>query len=57
MAHNPDPEEMERVLKLYETDREAWDRLPPLVRDHAWIYRDLRDMHRPTPDPRIQPSD
>ncbi len=40
-----DPQ-LERACELWDTDREAFDRLPMSLKSQHDIYRDLRQYHR-----------
>lgn len=44
-SHRHDPI-LERACELWDTDRAAFDRLPPSVKSQHDIYRDLRQYHR-----------
>jgi hypothetical protein len=44
-THRPDPM-LERACELWDTDREAFNRLPQSVKSQADIYRDFRQYRR-----------
>jgi len=37
---------LDRAADLFDSDPEAWQRLPVQVQDRSGIYRDLRETHR-----------
>ncbi len=57
-AHMYQPNELlERAADLFETDREAWERLPARTRDRSVIHKDMRDLYRAAVRARLIPDD
>ncbi|MDP9417228.1 MAG: hypothetical protein M3P48_05205 [Actinomycetota bacterium] len=48
---------LERACELWDTDREAFDRLPRSVKSRADIYRDFRQYYRDAVEAGVIPDD
>ncbi|MDP9427574.1 MAG: hypothetical protein M3Q47_01235 [Actinomycetota bacterium] len=54
--YRPDPR-LDEAADLFETDRQAWDRLPARTRDLSVIHLDLRNVYRAAVRARLIPDD